>query len=153
MRLHRNGRVPADNPFVNTPGARPEIWSYGHRNPQGLAFDPATGELWENEHGPKGGDEINIIRRGQNYGWPVITFGEEYDGGPVGEGRTYQTGLQQPFRHYSPSVAPSGLTFYTGPDFPEWKGNLFFCGYESAQPLPAGNRGGPNPFRRTPFRT
>ena len=126
MRLHDDGRIPKDNPFVDHPNARPEIWSYGHRNPQGLALHPETGQLWEHEHGPKGGDEINIIKPGRNYGWPVVTYGEEYEGGPVGAGLAYQTETEPPFRYYSPSVAPSGLTFYTGPDFPEWQGNLFF---------------------------
>ncbi len=127
MRLHLDGRIPEDNPFVGVPTARPEIWSYGHRNPQGLALQPGSNQLWENEHGPKGGDEINIIQKGLNYGWPAITFGEEYEGGPVGKGLAHQTGMEQPFRHYSPSVAPSGLTFYSGAAFSQWKGNLFFC--------------------------
>lgn len=126
MRIHDDGRIPMDNPFVGHPDARPEIWSYGHRNPQGLALHPETGQLWEHEHGPKGGDEINRIKRGKNYGWPDVTYGEEYEGGPVGAGNTYHPEMEQPLRYYSPSVAPSGLTFYTGQDFPDWHGHLFF---------------------------
>lgn len=126
MRIHGDGRIPDDNPFIQQTVARPEIWTYGHRNPQGLALDPATHQIWEHEHGPKGGDEINLILRGRNYGWPLVTYGEEYEGGPVGEGLAFREGMEPPFRHYSPSVAPSGLTFYTGKDFPAWQGNLFF---------------------------
>ena len=126
MRLNLDGSVPEDNPFVDVPNARPEIWSYGHRNPQGLTVHPETEKIWSHEHGPRGGDEINVVEKGKNYGWPIITHGEEYEGGPVGEGVKFQDGLEQPFRYYSPSVAPSGMTFYTGSDFPEWKGNLFF---------------------------
>jgi aldose sugar dehydrogenase len=125
VRLHDDGRVPNDNPFVRRAGARPEIWSYGHRNPQGLAVNPATGELWEHEHGPKGGDEVNVIHPGCNYGWPVITYGREYAGGQVGAGLTEQKGLEQPLYYYVPSIAPSGMEFYTGEAFPKWRGNLF----------------------------
>lgn len=125
IRLHDDGRVPNDNPFVGKPGARPEIWSYGHRNPHGLAFHPATGELWESEHGPLGGDEINIIKRGANYGWPTVTFGREYDGGPVGDGLTQAPGMEPPVHHYATSAALSGIAFYTGAAFPQWRNNLF----------------------------
>jgi aldose sugar dehydrogenase len=125
VRLHEDGRVPDDNPFVRRAGARPEIWSYGHRNPQGLAVNPSTGELWEHEHGPKGGDEVNVIHPGGNYGWPVITYGREYEGGLVGAGLTERKGLQQPLYYYVPSIAPSGMEFYTGDAFPKWRGNLF----------------------------
>lgn len=125
LRLHDDGRVPQDNPFVKTPNALPEIWSYGHRNPQGLTLRPNSNQLWEDEHGPKGGDEVNHIRRGANYGWPVITYGEEYKGGPVGKGVTTMEGMEQPVHYYKPSIAPSGLEFYTGNGFPAWKGNLF----------------------------
>jgi glucose/arabinose dehydrogenase len=125
IRLHEDGRVPADNPFVGRTGALPEIWSYGHRNPQGLALHPMTGELWEHEHGPRGGDEVNIVRPGRNYGWPVITYGQEYKGGPVGDGLTHREGMEQPLYYYVPSIAPSGMIFYTGDAFPAWRGNLF----------------------------
>ena len=125
MRLHEDGRVPRDNPFVDTKGALPEIWSYGHRNPQGMALHPDTGALWLNEHGPQGGDEINIIRPKVNYGWPVITYGEEYGGGPIKDGIKRKDGLEQPFYYYTPSIAPSGMTFYNGEPFPSWQGNLF----------------------------
>ena len=125
IRLHDDGRVPNDNPFVGRPGARPEIWSYGHRNPHGLAIHPETGELWESEHGPLGGDEINVIKRGLNYGWPTVTFGREYDGGEVGDGLTQAPGMEPPVHHYSTSAALSGIAFYTGAAFPRWRNNLF----------------------------
>jgi glucose/arabinose dehydrogenase len=125
IRLHDDGKVPADNPFVNTPGARPEIWSFGHRNPQGLTIHPTTGELWENEHGPKGGDEINVIQPGKNYGWPVITYGVDYSGAKIGEGITKKEGMEQPLKYFKPSIGPSGMAFYTGDVFPAWKGHLF----------------------------
>jgi glucose/arabinose dehydrogenase len=125
IRLHDDGRIPNDNPFVGRPGARPEIWTVGHRNPHGLAFHPETGELWESEHGPLGGDEINVITRGLNYGWPTVTFGREYDGGPVGEGLTQAPGMEPPVFHYATSAALSGIAFYTGSAFPAWRNNLF----------------------------
>ena len=125
VRLYDDGRIPNDNPFVGRAGARPEIWSYGHRNPHGLAFHPLTGELWESEHGPLGGDEINVIKRGLNYGWPTVTFGREYDGGPVGDGLTQAPGMEPPVFHYATSAALSGITFYTGSAFPPWRNNLF----------------------------
>jgi glucose/arabinose dehydrogenase len=125
VRLHDDGRIPADNPFVGRAGARPEIWSYGHRNGHGLAFHPETGELWEAEHGPLGGDEINVITRGANYGWPIATFGREYDGGVVGDGLTQFAGMQLPAHHYSTSAALSAIGFYTGSAFPRWRNNLF----------------------------
>ena len=125
MRVLEDGSIPADNPFVNTKGALPEIWTYGHRNPQGLAIDSGTGELWEHEHGPKGGDEINIIRPGENYGWPVICYGVDYDGKPIGDGITEKEGMAQPLYYYVPSIAPSGMEFYTADAIPQWKGNLF----------------------------
>ncbi|WMC09319.1 PQQ-dependent sugar dehydrogenase [Oceanimonas pelagia] len=124
IRLHDDGRVPADNPFVNTPGALPEIWSLGHRNVQGAAMHPDTGELWTHEHGPQGGDEVNRIQKGANYGWPVVTFGEEYGGGAIGEG-TSKTGMADPLWVWVPSIAPSGMLFYTGSAFAAWRGNLF----------------------------
>ncbi len=121
-RLRDDGTIPEDNPFVNTP--TPSIWSYGHRNPQGLRIDPETGVLWETEHGPKGGDELNIIQKGKNYGWPVITFGINYNGTPI-TGHTAQEGMEQPVTQWTPSMAPSGLDVYRGSLFPAWKGNLF----------------------------
>lgn len=123
-RIFRGGRVPPDNPFVHTPGAVGSIWALGVRNPQGLARNPADGRLWETEHGPRGGDELNAIERGKNYGWPVITHGINYNGTPVSD-KTAAPGLEQPVRHWTPSIAPSELEFYTGDKFPRWKGNLF----------------------------
>ena len=125
VRIREDGSIPADNPFVGTKGARAEIWSLGHRNPQGLAIDPRTGELWEHEHGPRGGDEINIIRAGRNYGWPVITYGIEYTGERVGAGLTRKKGMEQPAYYYVPSIAPSGMAFYTGATLARWRNNLF----------------------------
>jgi glucose/arabinose dehydrogenase len=125
VRLHEDGRVPDDNPFVDTAEALPEIWSYGHRNPQGLARHPQTGELWAHEHGPRGGDEINVIHAGRNYGWPVISWGWEYEGGPIGEGIVAKDGMEQPLHVYTPAIAPSDMTFYTGAAFPAWRGDLF----------------------------
>lgn len=126
VRILPDGRIPADNPFVKTNGARPDIWSLGHRNPQGAALHPVTGELWASEHGPQGGDEINIVRSGKNYGWPVVTYGHEYvTGFQVGEGSS-KPGMEAPITWWVPkSIAPSGLAFYTGNRYPEWKGNLF----------------------------
>ena len=125
VRLREDGSIPPDNPFVNTKGALPEIWSYGHRNPQGLAINPTNGELWEDEHGPQGGDEINIIKPSLNYGWPVICWGIDYDGKPIGKGITAKEGMEQPLKYYVPSIGPSGMLFYTGDKFPKWKNNLF----------------------------
>ena len=124
IRLHDDGRVPDDNPFVGINGARPEIFSLGHRNPQGIAIEPVTGVLWSVEHGPRGGDELNRIEAGKNYGWPVITYGEEYRGGKIGEG-THKEGMEQPVHYYVPSIATSGLAFYDGDAFPAWRGNAF----------------------------
>jgi glucose/arabinose dehydrogenase len=124
LRLNQDGSVPADNPFVKDPTAKPEIWSYGHRNPQGLARHPTTGELWSAEYGPRGGDEINLIRAGANYGWPVITYGREYYGPKIGEG-TEKPGMEQPAVYWVPSISPSGIGFYSGDKFPRWKGDLF----------------------------
>lgn len=125
MRLKRDGRVPRGNPFVNRAGALPEIWSYGHRNPQGIVYDYTSKRLWINEHGPRGGDEINLVIPGRNYGWPVISYGKEY-WGPVaiGEG-THRKGMEQPVKQYTPSIAPGSLMLYSGKAFPAWKGNLF----------------------------
>jgi glucose/arabinose dehydrogenase len=117
--------VPDNNPFVGTPGAMPEIYSYGHRNIQGATLHQQTGELWTHEHGPQGGDEINLPRPGVNYGWPVITYGVNYGiGTRIGEG-TSKPGMAQPLYYWDPSIAPSGMTFYDGDVFPEWRGDLF----------------------------
>jgi glucose/arabinose dehydrogenase len=124
VRIKPDGGAPPDNPFVGKPGALPEIWAYGLRNPEGLAINPADGKLWEQEHGPKGGDEINIIAKGGNYGWPVVSFGVNYDGSPVGQGKQHHAGMIDPVWHWTPSIAPSGMTFYTGDLFPGWKGSL-----------------------------
>nr|MBL8410598.1 PQQ-dependent sugar dehydrogenase [Dechloromonas sp.] len=125
VRLHDDGRVPADNPWAGQAGARPEIFSVGHRSMQGAALHPATGELWTHEHGPQGGDEINIARTGRNYGWPIITYGVNYGiGTKIGVG-THKDGLEQPLHQWTPSIAPSGMAFYIGDRFPGWRGNLF----------------------------
>jgi len=116
--------VPRDNPFVGQAGALPEIWSYGHRNGQGATLGP-DGKLWMHEHGPQGGDEINLPQAGRNYGWPVITYGENYGGGPIGEGINRREGMEQPLHYWVPSIAPSGMAFYTGDKFAQWKGDLF----------------------------
>lgn len=124
IRINRDGSVPADNPFVKTKGALPEIWSYGHRNMQGATLAP-DGSLWTHEHGAQGGDEINLIAPGVNYGWPVITYGKNYGGGKIGEGLTEKPGMAQPFYYWLPSVAPSGMTFVRGSRYgADWKGNL-----------------------------
>ena len=125
LRLTLDGEIPSDNPFVNNDATLSETWSYGHRNPQGLVYDHKNKRLWEIEHGPRGGDEINLITRGKNYGWPVISYGKEY-WGPVaiGEGTT-KAGMEQPVKVYTPSIAPGSLLFYTGKAFPKWQGNLF----------------------------
>jgi glucose/arabinose dehydrogenase len=124
LRLTEDGAAPPDNPFVGKPGFRPEIYSYGHRSPQGLAFNPKDGSLWENEHGPLGGDEINIVLPGRNYGWPLVTYGKDYDGSTISELAT-RADLESPFLYWVPSIAISGLTFYTGDKLPAWKGNVF----------------------------
>ena len=123
IRLHPDGRIPSDNPFVKRSNALPEIWSYGHRNMQGAALHPVTGKLWTHEHGPRGGDEINIPEPGKNYGWPVITYGEEYRGGKIGEG-TQKNGMEQPLYYWVPSIAPSGMLFYTGGRYAGWDNSL-----------------------------
>ena len=124
VRVRLDGTIPADNPFVNRAGARPEIWSYGHRNIQGAARHPETGQLWTVEHGARGGDELNAPKAGRNYGWPVITYGIDYSGARIGEGQRKE-GMEQPVHYWDPSIAPSGLMFYTGDKFPKWKGNAF----------------------------
>jgi aldose sugar dehydrogenase len=124
VRIRPDGSVPPDNPFVGRAGAKPEIWSYGHRNPQGLALHPVSGKLWEQEHGPRGGDEINIVDKGKNYGWPVIGFGIDYSGAKIHES-SRKDGMEQPIWYWVPSIAPSGMAFSTGDLFPGWRGNLF----------------------------
>ncbi len=125
IRLNFDGTVPPDNPFIKDDSARNEIWSYGHRNPQGIVWDDVNQRLWSIEHGPRGGDELNLIKRGRNYGWPVISYGKEYTSfSAVGEG-TYKEGMEQPEKFYIPSIAPGSLMQYTGEAFPEWKGDLF----------------------------
>ena len=133
VRLHEDGRVPSDNPFASRAGARPEIWSYGHRNVQGLAFHPETGELWADEHGPQGGDELNRIQPGRNYGWPVIGFGVNYTTGAAIHAGTHREGMEQPVSVWVPSIGISGLMFYTGSRFPQWRGNLFVGGMAGQQ--------------------
>jgi aldose sugar dehydrogenase len=123
IRINLDGSVPVDNPFVTTKGARPEIWSYGHRNPQGLIYDAATKRLWETEHGPRGGDELNLIEPGKNYGWPVITWGIDYSGAKIGIGTT-KAGMEQPVTKWVPSIATSGLTMVTSDKYPGWQGAL-----------------------------
>jgi glucose/arabinose dehydrogenase len=132
-RVNDDGSIPPDNPFVDRPGALPSIWTYGDRNPQGLAFSPVTGQLWECEHGPRGGDEINILERGHNYGWPVITYGINYDGTPITD-HTAQPGMDQPVTYWVPSIAASPIAFYHGARFPAWSNNLF-VGSLAAQEL------------------
>ena len=122
-RIRDDGTIPIDNPFYYTKGAIKSIWSYGHRNPQGLAIHPSTRQLWEAEHGPRGGDEVNIILRGHNYGWPVITYGKNYSGTIISK-LTHHEGMDQPVFHWTPSIAVCGIAFYEGSQFPEWKNNL-----------------------------
>ena len=125
IRINDDGSVPADNPFATTPEARPEIYTYGNRNVQGIALDPVSGLVWAHEHGPQGGDEVNVLVAGRNYGWPVITYGRNYvTGTKIGEG-THKQGMEQPRHYWTPSIAPSGMTLYTGDKFPAWRGNLF----------------------------
>lgn len=124
IRINPDGSIPPDNPFVGRSGVLPEIYSLGHRNVQGATLDPKTGRLWTAEHGAQGGDEINRPEPGKNYGWPIITYGRDYSGAPIGEG-TAKPGLEQPFHYWDPSIAPSGMTFYTGERFPGWRDNLF----------------------------
>ena len=127
LRLNDDGSVPDDNPFVGRTGYKPEIYSYGHRNPQGLTVHPETGEVWENEHGPRGGDEANLILPGRNYGWPVISYGREYSGQIITD-QPWREGMEQPQYYWVPSIAISGMTFYTGDRFPKWQGHLFVGG-------------------------
>jgi aldose sugar dehydrogenase len=133
VRLHDDGRVPTDNPFVNRAGAKPEIWSYGHRNLQGLAVHPETGDLWADEHGPQGGDELNRIQPGKNYGWPVIGFGVNYTTGLAIHSGTHREGMEQPVKVWVPSIGISGLMIYSGDKFPAWRGNFFIGGMAGQQ--------------------
>ena len=132
-RVFDDGSVPPDNPLVNTEGARPEIWSYGHRNLQGLAIHPETGDIWATEHGPQGGDELNLIQPGLNYGWPVVGYGVNYGSGSAIHEGTQRTGMESPVHFWIPSIATSGLLIYTGDRFPEWRGNIFVGGLAGQQ--------------------
>ena len=131
-RIYDDGRIPEDNPFVHLKHAYKSIWAYGNRNPQGLDAHPVTGELWESEHGPRGGDEVNIIQRGENYGWPVITYGMNYDGSPI-TGETHRKGMQQPVHYWVPSISVCGIDFYEGDLFSGWKNDLFAGGLASQE--------------------
>jgi glucose/arabinose dehydrogenase len=127
VRINSDGSIPRDNPFVGREDARPEIWSYGHRNVQAAAIEPETGQLWTVEHGARGGDELNHPEPGKNYGWPVITYGRDYSGRKIGEGAA-KAGMEQPVYYWDPVIAPSGMTFYTGDAFPGWKGSILVGG-------------------------
>jgi aldose sugar dehydrogenase len=129
VRINADGSIPQDNPFVGREGVRPEIWSLGHRNVQAATLHPTTGELWEVEHGTRGGDEVNVVRKGKDYGWPTIAYGIEYRGAPITGGITAQQGMEQPLYYWDPVIGPSGMAFYTGNLFPAWKGNLFIGGH------------------------
>ncbi|GHF23744.1 hypothetical protein GCM10017044_17890 [Kordiimonas sediminis] len=131
-RIHDDGRIPADNPFVDTPGAMKSVWSYGHRNPQGLMMDTTTGLLYDTEHGPRGGDELNLIEKGKNYGWPVITYGMNYNGTPMTD-KTEAPGMEQPVIYWVPSIATAGSDFYDGDKFPSWKGDALVAGMASQE--------------------
>jgi glucose/arabinose dehydrogenase len=131
VRIFPDGSVPDGNPFAEQADALPEIWSYGHRNIQAAAINPVTGVLWEIEHGPRGGDELNIVEQGKNYGWPVVSFGINYSGTPVGSGESSGPGFEPPIYQWTPVIAPSGMTFYEGDRFPDWKGDLFVGGLRS----------------------
>jgi glucose/arabinose dehydrogenase len=133
IRLHDDGRIPADNPFIGEDGVRPETWSYGHRNPQGLGIHPETGDLWANEHGPQGGDELNLIQPGRNYGWPVIGYGVNYESGSTIHVGTMRESMEHPVYFWVPSIATSGLMVYTGQRFPAWNGNVFVGGLAGLQ--------------------
>ena len=133
VRLHDDGRIPADNPFVGRDDALADIYSYGHRNPQGLAFHPATGDLWLNEHGPQGGDELNVVLPGRNYGWPVVGYGVNYGSGSRIHVGTHRDGMEPPIHYWVPSIATSGLLTYTGDAFPEWRGSVFVGGLAGEQ--------------------
>jgi glucose/arabinose dehydrogenase len=131
IRITTDGKPAPGNPFIDNNAGRPELYSYGHRNVQGLALHPQTGDLWETEMGPRGGDEVNKIEQGKNYGWPIITYGLEYSGKTIGEAITQKAGMEQPVYYWDPVVSPSGITFYNSTSIPEWKNNLFVCGLNS----------------------
>jgi glucose/arabinose dehydrogenase len=131
IHIDTEGRPAKGNPFIGKAGAKPEIWSYGHRNPEALALNPRTGALWDVEHGAKGGDEVNVDVKGKNYGWPVITYGIDYSGKLIGDGITQKAGMEQPLYYWDPVIAPSGMMFYTGDKFPAWKGSLFVGGLQA----------------------
>ena len=131
VRVNADGSVPKDNPFVGKQGVRPEIWSFGHRNVQAATLHPTTGELWEVEHGTNGGDELNVAKKGKDYGWPTIAYGIEYQGGRITGDEQVKAGMEQPVYYWDPNIAPSGMTFYTGSAFPAWKGSLFVGGLGS----------------------
>ena len=133
VRLHEDGSVPADNPFVGQAGALPEIWSYGHRNPQGLAVHPKTGDVWLDEHGPQGGDELNLVQPGLNYGWAVIGYGVNYRSGSAIHAGTHREDIEPPTHFWIPSIATSGLMIHTGDRFPHWKGSFFVGGLSGQQ--------------------
>jgi glucose/arabinose dehydrogenase len=133
VRLHDDGRVPADNPFVKQANAKPEIWSYGHRNVQGIAIHPETGDVWANEHGPQGGDEVNRVLPGRNYGWPVIGYGVNYRTGLAIHSGTHRDGMEQPAHIWVPSIGISGMIIYSGDKFPQWRGNMFVAGMAGQQ--------------------
>jgi aldose sugar dehydrogenase len=133
-RINPDGSIPKDNPFVGKDGVKPEIWSYGHRNIQSAALHPVTGELWEVEHGTRGGDEVNIARKGKDYGWPTIAYGIEYNGQPITGNITAKEGMEQPVYYWDPVIAPSGMLFYTGSTFPAWRGSLFVGGMTQNDP-------------------
>jgi glucose/arabinose dehydrogenase len=133
IRINSDGTVPADNPFVGRANAKPEVWSYGHRNVQGATIDPATGKLWTVEHGPRGGDELNHPEPGKNYGWPVISYGIDYPGPPIGDGIQQQEGMEQPVYYWDPVIAPSGMIVYRGSMFPQWQGSILIAGLSSAK--------------------
>jgi glucose/arabinose dehydrogenase len=132
VRIDPDGKAPADNPYRQQAGAQPELWSIGHRNIQGAALDPGTGVLWTNEHGPRGGDELNRTLAGRNYGWPLVTYGTEYSGLKISD-RTEAPGLESPVHYWVPSIATSGLAFYTGQSIPQWQGNVFVGGLKSGE--------------------
>ena len=131
IRITKDGQPASGNPFLNNSSARPELYSYGHRNVQGLAFHPVTGDLWETEFGPRGGDELNRIEAGKNYGWPTITYGIEYGGEKIGDAIQQKEGMEQPVYYWDPVISPSGITFYSSDSIPEWKNNLFIGGLSS----------------------
>ena len=130
IRITPDGAVPRDNPFVGKPGVLPEIWAYGMRSPEGLAYDPRSGRLWQNDHGPRGGDELNIVEKGKDYGWPTVARGIDYPGGSIGV--TRKDGMEEPIYYWDPVIAPSGLAFYTGNLFPQWKNSMFVGGLRGA---------------------